>query len=72
MLFEVFTAVKIEFVISGLLHHVMCWLDTKILEDHAISVFRVELRVEQHSTPKCSYPTTALHGATTQKTMNSN
>jgi len=28
---------------SGLLHHVVWCLDTKILEDHTTSVFRVEV-----------------------------
>jgi hypothetical protein len=58
---------------SGLLHHVVWWLYT--------DVFRTVLppsstslqgqRQRQHSPPKHWYPATALHGATTQKTMNS-
>jgi len=38
-IFEVFTAVKIEFMDSGLLLRVVSWLDTNVSEDRGSSIF---------------------------------
>jgi hypothetical protein len=49
------------------------WLDTKVSENRAASIFRVALqpwRWQQHGPPKWWYPTIMLHGATTQRTTN--
>jgi len=47
---------------SGMLHRIVWWMDTNVSGDLAASIFRVE---------DGYYPIITLHGATTQKTMNS-
>jgi hypothetical protein len=46
---------------------VVRWSDTNVSDDRAASI-----KVQQHGPPKRWYPTTTLHGVTTQKTANSN
>jgi len=42
----------------GLFNHIVWWLDTSVLEDHAASIFKVALKVEEAQSSESNHHTT--------------